>query len=179
MTHKTLTWTLGLAGVLGVVAGCQQTRNARLSIGDEPPLLLGVDDGSGIAEATGPSATSLDRSGWSLDPVRVERDEVEHWPTRTRLWPVAVSRDSASRRELGLYPTVESVLETESSGAGAEIFAGPASVVVDAGLWLPRVFCHRPGSIMTSPRPGERSMRWPDVVPDQAEGAEAAEPADG
>lgn len=151
-----------MVGLALVSSGCQETRNARLAVGDRP-LSLGLDEAAALQAASGPSVTGLDRSGWAMDVVRVERDGVEHWPVRTRLWPSGASNSKAARRDAGLYPTAASAVDPGSSGMWGEAFAGPASVLLDAVMWVPRAVDRFPGSRVTSPMDGDGWERWPEA----------------
>ena len=123
-----------------VATGCATPDNDRLTLGttaDPVVVFPAIEQGAPITDATGPSITSLDRSGWEPMAVVVPNDATEHYPHFTRLQP---RYDKGTARARGQYPTALTALEQEGSFGSifAESIAWPGYVAQDAVLIIPR-----------------------------------------
>lgn len=149
VTRRTLVACAPLLAL--VAAGCATPDNDRLSLGtsaDPVVVLPAIEPGTPIADATGPSITSLDRSGWERIDFLVPNDATEHYPHFTRLQP---RFDRGTARARGEYPTVETALEQEGSFGAilGESLAWPGFVANDGVMIIPRAIVPDQDSPMT------------------------------
>ncbi|HVZ94712.1 MAG TPA: hypothetical protein VG797_09400 [Phycisphaerales bacterium] len=139
------------------VAGCAPINNDRLTVGGHnltPSLSPPPVPHETVASDSSPSLTTIDRSDWEPTHFLVPVEVVEHHPHYTELEPRYARATPRQRDE---FPTTDSAFDL-GADPGAQVWemlSGPFWGAFDVVAFIPRAVIEPPGSVVTSPRPGE------------------------
>lgn len=127
---------IGLAILGALLAGCVTDYNARTTIGAKqtiPALTFArTAEGGSAPEPVDPPTTRLDRAGWETINYRLPVDGTAHAP----IWRSAIVLGDSPRRQHGLYPTPESVLELGADAQDQLVLGFSLPIIALADVFL-------------------------------------------